>query len=247
MSFPEPQPYQSQQQPPYYGSGGPPQGHSTYPGGPGGFNAPGGSSSPYPPHQPAQSASPYPEHASGGYGERQGGGEANSYYGSAPGHHEQQQSSYQQQQYQQPGQQQQQQQQPVQYDEYGNPIEGERGIGTMAMGGLAGFAGNKLMGGGHGSMASMGTGALLAQGGKMAYDMFKKHKNQGGGQSSHHGGGGHYGGHGGHGGQSYGQGPPPSYGGGPPSSYGYGSPAPYGGHSPAGGGRGGGFFGKRDI
>lgn len=105
----------------------------------------------------------------------------------------------------------------------------------MALGGIAGFAGNKLMGGHGGGLASAGAGALLAQGGKMAFDMFKKNNH-----SSGHG-------HGGHGQGGYGQ-----YGGSSP--YGnngagpYGAPPPpHGGHHGGGGGGLGSFFGKRDI
>jgi hypothetical protein len=99
---------------------------------------------------------------------------------------------------------------------------------------MAGFAANKLSGGGHGNMASIGTGALLAQGGKMAYEWFnEQHKNK----QSHSGGGGGYGG-------------PPGGGYGGPPGGGYGGPGgPPGGRfgGGGGGGGGGGFFGKRDI
>lgn len=55
-----------------------------------------------------------------------------------------------------------------------------------------GFAANKFSGGKHSNMASAGGGALLAQGAKMAYDMYKKNHNN----KPHHGqnGGGGYGG-----------------------------------------------------
>lgn len=68
----------------------------------------------------------------------------------------------------------------------------------------------------------MGTGALLAQGGKMAYDMFNKNKKQ---SSGHHTAA-----------------PSQGYGG---PAYGQGGPSPYG--APQGHHGGGGFFGKRDI
>lgn len=97
----------------------------------------------YPQASPYQSSYPqapqYGQHDASQYGQQQyaqsspyggtsspaPGGEASGYYGQqgAPSHD----------QYGQPGQQ---QQQPVQYDEQGNPIgpNGERGIGTMALG-----------------------------------------------------------------------------------------------------------------
>lgn len=194
-----------------------------------------------------------------------GGGSASDYYNNAPGG------------------QQQQQQQPQQYDEHGNPVAGERGLGTMAMGeyfavtgrrrscsyshthtnpfhpyalqstgGLAGFAANKMSGGHSGGLASIGTGALLAQGGKMAYEMFNKQKTSG-----HQGG---YGGGGNHQQQQQGgmggffnkfgsregpdgQSPGPQQGyGGPPQQQHYG----HGSHQPPQQ-QGGGFFGKRDF
>jgi hypothetical protein len=44
---------------------------------------------------------------------------------------------------------------------------------------IAGFAANKMTGGHHGGMASAGGGAMLAQGGKMLYDMYKKNHSGG--------------------------------------------------------------------
>lgn len=80
-----------------------------------------------------------------------------------------------------------------------------------------------MSGGKHSNLASIGGGALLAQGGKMAYEMFQKHQNKQG-SSSHH--------------QQGGYGSPGGFGGPPPQG-----PPPHGGH---GGGLGS-FFGKRDI
>ncbi len=57
-----------------------------------------------------------------------------------------------------------QQQGPMQYDQNGNPLpEGERGLGTMAAGAAAGWAGNKMTGGHMGTFGSMAGGAILAQ------------------------------------------------------------------------------------
>lgn len=90
--------------------------------------------------------------------------------------------------------------QAVRYDEHGNPIpegaEGERGLGTMAMGAIGGVAANKMSGGHHSTLASGAGGAMLAQGAKMAFEMFNKKNNKpyaGGthGQYGHHGHHGH--------------------------------------------------------
>lgn len=223
------------------GYGGPPSGDSNYGGSPAPYGA-----GPQAHQQPSYGAGPPQSQGSAGefYGGQQGGAA-----GGAGG-------------------------QAQAYDENGNYIpEGERGLGTMAMGeftsdqsggeaqppsiviaarspghltddrpaplcltgGMAGFAANKMSGGGHGNMASIGTGALLAQGSKMAYEWFNERK----GKQSHGGGSGGYGGPPGGG---YG-GPPGGGYGGPPGG-GYGGP---GGHHGGGGGGGGGFFGKRDI
>lgn len=64
-----------------------------------------------------------------------------------------------------------------QLDEHGNPIEpGERGLGTMAGGAVAGFAANKMTGEHHGKFKSAIGGAILAQGAKMLYDRFQDHR-----------------------------------------------------------------------
>ena len=84
--------------------------------------------------------------------------------------------------------------QQVRYDERGNPIpqgaDGERGLGTMALGAIGGVAANKMSGGHHSTLASAGGGAMLAQGAKMAFEMFSNKNHNG-----HHGHGGHHGGH----------------------------------------------------
>lgn len=90
----------------------------------------------------------------------------------------------------------------MQYDEHGNPIPGERGIGTMAAGAAAGWAGNKMTGGHMGTFGSIAGGAIMAQVGKKMFEKFEN-KNQhnsydggayGGGSpfgGSNHQGGGH--------------------------------------------------------
>lgn len=71
----------------------------------------------------------------------------------------------------------------------------------MALGAMGGFAANKMTGGHSGGMASAGGGAMLAQGMKMAYDMYKKNHNGGSNspyqQNNQHHQGGHRGGSGG--------------------------------------------------
>lgn len=85
----------------------------------------------------------------------------------------------------------------IRYDERGNPIpqgaDGERGLGTMALGAIGGVAANKMSGGHHSGLASAGGGAMLAQGAKMAFEMFSN-KNKHGHQGHH----GHHGKHGKH-------------------------------------------------
>jgi len=88
--------------------------------------------------------------------------------------------------------------QQVRYDERGNPIpqgaDGERGLGTMALGAIGGVAANKMSGGHHSSLASAGGGAMLAQGAKMAFEMFSN-KNKHGHHGHGHHGHGHHGKH----------------------------------------------------
>ncbi|SJX62999.1 uncharacterized protein SRS1_13822 [Sporisorium reilianum f. sp. reilianum] len=199
-----------------YYPGGPAPNQSSYPGGPQ-SSYPGGPQSSYPGDPLASSSS-----SSGGYHQSSyPGGPQSSYpgappssYNSAPGYDSHASSnynspspygapatanqapynnaSYPQQQHQQQG--------PTQYDEHGNPVDGERGIGTMAAGAAAGWAGNKMTGGHMGTFGSMASGAILAQVGKMVYEKFddKKHHNGGGGYGGnpygpppggHHGGG----------------------------------------------------------
>jgi len=115
-----------------------------------------GQQSPYP--QPGQGGA-YGQGSPAPYGQAppQQGGEGSSYYGGQQG---QQQSQYGQQDQRQDGQ-----QQEVQYDENGNPLPpGERGVGTMALGGAAGFIGNKMTGGHMGGFSSIAGGAMAAQG-----------------------------------------------------------------------------------
>ena len=57
--------------------------------------------------------------------------------------------------------------------------DGERGLGTMALGAAGGIAANKMNGGHHSNFKSGASGALLAQGAKMAYGMLKKHQQPG--------------------------------------------------------------------
>lgn len=86
----------------------------------------------------------------------------------------------------------------MQYDQNGQPIEGERGLGTMAAGAAAGWAGNKMTGGHMGTFGSMAGGAILAQVGKKVFEKFddnKHHNNPYGGgnpygppQGGNHGG-----------------------------------------------------------
>lgn len=95
----------------------------------------------------------------------------------------------------------------MQYDAQGNPIDGERGLGTMAAGAAAGWAGNKMTGGHMGGFSSMASGAILAQVGKKVFEKMndnKQHNNGGYGGNpygpppgGHHGGGGKPGGFGG--------------------------------------------------
>ncbi|PWN96898.1 hypothetical protein FA09DRAFT_71535 [Tilletiopsis washingtonensis] len=134
------------------------------------YPGPGGSSMPMP-DTGASYNSPYPPPVPQGYNNGAGGygGSSMPDYSAPPPQH----SPY--------GD-----QQPQQYDEHGNPLPpGERGIGTMAMGGLAGFAGNKMMGNHGGGMKAAFGGAALAQGGKMLMDHLNKNKKPSGG----HGGG----------------------------------------------------------
>ena len=127
----------------------PPPQHSPYGGQQQGYGAP---QPDYNAQQQSYGASPNPY-----------GGSPNPYGAASPAHQQQ----YGQQSY--PGQEGAPDQQPQQYDEHGNPLPpGERGIGTMAMGGLAGFAGNKMMGNHGGGMKAAFGGAALAQGGKVS-------------------------------------------------------------------------------
>lgn len=52
-------------------------------------------------------------------------------------------------------------------------------IGTMALGGAAGFIGNKMTGNHMGGFSSIAGGAMAAQGAKMLYGMFDKNKDHG--------------------------------------------------------------------
>lgn len=193
-----------------YYPGGPAPNQSSYPGGP---------QSPYPGG---------PQSSSGGYQSSYPGGPQPSYpggppssYNSAPGYYDSHASNY-----NPPSPYggppvnanhssygnspspspyaHQQQQGPTQYDEHGNPVDGERGLGTMAAGAAAGWAGNKMTGGHMGTFGSMASGAILAQVGKMVYEKFddKKHHNNSGGYGGnpyrpppggHHGGPGGFG------------------------------------------------------
>jgi hypothetical protein len=86
----------------------------------------------------------------------------------------------------------------MQYDQNGNPIDGERGLGTMAAGAAAGWAGNKMTGGHMGGFSSMASGAILAQVGKKVFEKFDDKKNHNNPYGGHHGGhGGNQGGFGG--------------------------------------------------
>ncbi|KAK0547929.1 hypothetical protein OC846_003561 [Tilletia horrida] len=65
----------------------------------------------------------------------------------------------------------------VQYDANGQPIQdGERGLGTMAMGAAAGWGANKMSGGHHGAASAIG-GAILAQVGSKVFKHFQEGKN----------------------------------------------------------------------
>lgn len=122
-------------------------------------------------------ASPYPSSPySSGYdspapvNHSRGGGEASSFYGSSPPAVN-------------PHQYQQQQPQQVQYDAQGNPIpmDGERGLGTMAVGGMTAWGANRLTGNKVGGGKSFFGGAILAQVGKKVYEKMddKKHGKHG--------------------------------------------------------------------
>ena len=84
----------------------------------------------------------------------------------------------------------------MQYDANGTPIDGERGIGTMAAGAAAGWAGNKMAGGHMGGFSSMASGAILAQVGKTVFEKLdkNKHGHQGGYGGNPYGSHGHNGG-----------------------------------------------------
>lgn len=127
---------------------------------------------------PSSSGAPsgYPSSPYGQAAEpQQNRGHASDYYSSPPAQGQYGQPAHQSQYGQQPGGAGQEGQAEVQYDEHGNPLPpGERGIGTMALGGVAGFAGSKLLGGGGGMKAAIG-GALAAQGAKMLFDKKKDH------------------------------------------------------------------------
>ncbi len=66
---------------------------------------------------------------------------------------------------------------------------------ALDSGGIAGFATNKMTGGKHGGFSSAVSGAMLAQGAKMAYGMFQDNKKPAGHGGSHHKPPKHHGGH----------------------------------------------------
>ncbi|KAK0536447.1 hypothetical protein OC834_001162 [Tilletia horrida] len=162
-----------------------PGGQSSYPGGPGpDYNSSYPQQSSYPGSQQQQSSYPgstYPGSYSnnsdsyGGqrsdYGSPSGGSGYQGQGGYQPPNHNQSQGGY-----QPPNQGQQQ----VQYDANGQPIDpatGERGLGTMAIGAMGGWAANKASGGHHGAASAIG-GAIVAQVGKKVLEHFndkKKH------------------------------------------------------------------------